>query len=74
MDIFERVQMFFLRLEMYTEVPPTTEMMDTIILMMVEVLSILGVATEEIKQSRMSDSLRVCHSLLNNFQKNSGRS
>ena len=55
MDIFERVQMFFLRLEMYTEVPPTTEMMDTIILIMVEVISILGVATEEIKQNRMSE-------------------
>lgn len=54
MDIFERVQMFFRRLEIYTEVPPTKEMMDTIVLIMVEVLSILGVATEEIKQSRMS--------------------
>jgi hypothetical protein len=46
---------FFRRLEVYTEVRPTTEMMDTIIRIMVEVLSILGIATKEIKQGRMSE-------------------
>ena len=46
--------MFFRRLEIYTEVPPTTEMMDIIIQIMIEVLSILGIATREIKQGRMS--------------------
>ena len=55
MDIFERIEMFFRRLELYTSVPPTTEMMDTIILIMVEVLSILGVATKEIRRGRMSE-------------------
>ena len=55
MDIFERIEMFFRRLEEYTDVPPTTEMMHTIILIMVEVLSILGVATEEIGQGRTSE-------------------
>jgi hypothetical protein len=47
--------MFFRRLEVYTDVPPTMEMMDTIILIMVEVLSILGVATKEIRRGRMSE-------------------
>jgi hypothetical protein len=55
MDIFERIESFFRRLETYTEVPQTTEMMDTIVLIMVEVLSILGVATKEIRQGRMSE-------------------
>ena len=55
MDMFERIEMFFRRLEVYTDVPPTTEMIDTIILIMVEVLSILGVATKEIGQGRMSE-------------------
>ena len=55
MDMFERIEMFFRRLEVYTDVPPTTEMMDIIILIMVEVLSILGVATKEIGQGRMSE-------------------
>ena len=53
-DIFERIEGFFRRLEIYAEVPPTTEMMDTIIQIMVEVLSILGIAMKEIKQGRMS--------------------
>jgi hypothetical protein len=52
-DIFERVEMFFRRLEIYTEVPPTMEMTDIIVQIMVEVLSILGIATKEIKQGRM---------------------
>ena len=53
-DIFERVEMFFRRLEIYTEIPSTTEMMDIITQIMVEVLSILGLATKEVKQGRMS--------------------
>jgi hypothetical protein len=54
-DIFERIGMFFRRLEIYIEVPLTTEMMDIIIQIMLEVLSILGIATKEIKQGRMSE-------------------
>ena len=53
-DIFERIEMFFRRLETYTQVPATTEMMDMIIQIMVEVISILGIATKEIKQGRLS--------------------
>ena len=47
--------MFFRRLETYTQVPSTTEMMDMVVQIMVEVLSILGIATKEIKQGRMSE-------------------
>ena len=53
-DVFERIELVFRRLEIYAEVQPTTEMMDMIIQIMVEVLSILGIATKEIKQGRMS--------------------
>ena len=53
-DVFERVEMFFRRLEVYTEVPATTEMMDMITQIMAEVLCILGIATKEITESRMS--------------------
>ena len=55
LDIFERIEMFFRRLETYTEVPLTTEMMDIIIQIVVEVISILGIATKDIKQSRTSE-------------------
>jgi len=54
-DIFERIETFFRRLEIYTEVPVTTEMMDIIIQIMVEVLSVLGIATKEIKEGRTSE-------------------
>jgi hypothetical protein len=52
--------MFFRRLEVYTQVPPTTEMMDMLIQIMVEVLSILGIATKEIKQGRLSEYFIFC--------------
>jgi hypothetical protein len=55
-DIFERMENFFQRLEIYTNESPTPEMMDIIVKIMVEVLSILAIATTEIRQSRMSES------------------
>jgi len=54
-DVFERMENFFQRLEIYTVVSPTLEMIDINVKIMVEVLSILGVATREMKQGRMSE-------------------
>jgi hypothetical protein len=51
-DIFMRIECFFRRLESYTEVPPTDAMADVIVKIMVEVLSILAIATKDIKQGR----------------------
>jgi hypothetical protein len=56
-DIFERIESFFLRLETYIEVQPTTGMRDIIVKIMVEVLSILAIVTKEINQRRMSGFL-----------------
>jgi len=53
-DIFERIEMLFRRLEIYTEVPPTSEMMEIVVRIMAEVISILGIAMKEITQGRMS--------------------
>jgi hypothetical protein len=53
-DIFERMENFFQRLETYTRVSPPPEMIDVIVKIMVEVLSILGIATEEVKQGHTS--------------------
>jgi hypothetical protein len=55
LDVFERIENFFRRLEVYAEVPPTPEMMDIIVKVMVEVLSILAIATKEIKQGLPSE-------------------
>ena len=54
-DIFVRIENFFKRLESYTEVPPTAAMTDVIVKMMIEVLLILAIATEEINLGRSSE-------------------
>src|ERR1700744_5019376 len=51
-DIFERIENFFKRLETYTEVRPSEAMKDIIVKIMVEVLNILGIATKEIKRGK----------------------
>ena len=56
-DIFERMEAFFRRLEIYTSIQPNQEMVDTITTIMVEVLSVLAIATKEIKQGRTSKCL-----------------
>ena len=53
-DIFERIETFFQRLEIYTRVSPPPEMINIIVRIMVEVFSILGIATKEMKQGRTS--------------------
>jgi hypothetical protein len=47
--------MFFGRLEVYTEVEPTPEMMGMMVRITVEALSILGIATKEIMQGQTSE-------------------
>ena len=54
-DIFVRIEGFFRRLESYTEVPPTASMIDVIVKIMIEILSILAIATKEIRQGRSSE-------------------
>jgi hypothetical protein len=53
-DLFARIENFFKRLESYKEVPPTPAMTDMIVKIMVEVLSVLSIATAEIKRGRGS--------------------
>jgi hypothetical protein len=54
-DIFERIENVFRRLETYIGLPPTTEMTDVIVNVMVQVLLILALATKEFKQGKMSE-------------------
>lgn len=57
-DIFERIEHFFGRLEIYTEVPTTETMRDIIAKIMVEVLGIFAIVTKEIKQGRAKKYLK----------------
>jgi hypothetical protein len=56
-NVFERIENFFRRLETYVQVPPSAGMTDMIVKIMIEVLSILAIATREISQSRSSKLL-----------------
>ncbi|KAH8984815.1 hypothetical protein EDB92DRAFT_1818883 [Lactarius akahatsu] len=49
-ELFERIGFFFKRLETYTEVTPTAAMTDIITEIMVEVLTIFGIATKELRR------------------------
>ncbi|KAH9052645.1 hypothetical protein EDB87DRAFT_398940 [Lactarius vividus] len=49
-ELFERIGFFFSRLETYTEVTPTAAMTKIITEIMVEVLTIFGIATKELRR------------------------
>ena len=73
-DLFERIENFFKRLESYTAVPPTDAMTDIIVKIMMEVLNIFAIATKEMKQNRASALLSViCNFRLIRVQKNISR-
>jgi hypothetical protein len=54
LDLFECLASFLKRLEIYTTITPTPIMTDIIIKIMVELLSVLALATKQIKQGRLS--------------------
>jgi hypothetical protein len=54
LELFECLGSFVKRLEIYVMIPSTTAMTDIIVRIMVEVLSVLALATKQIKQGRFS--------------------
>ena len=56
-DLFESVEQFLNRLEIYTKVPHTVAMTEIIVKILVELLSILALTTKQIKQGRTSKSV-----------------
>ena len=55
LELFNRIERFFGRLDIYTGITPTTAMRAIIIDIMVEVLSILAIATKEVSCGRFSE-------------------
>ena len=53
-DLFDRIENFFGRLKTYVDLPPTPEMTDTIVHVMVEVLRVLALVTKDIKRGKLS--------------------
>jgi hypothetical protein len=54
-ELFNRIEHFFRRLEIYNGVTPTMAMTDMVIEIMVEVFAILAIATKEVKRGRVSE-------------------
>ncbi|KAN0127791.1 hypothetical protein V8E53_014404, partial [Lactarius tabidus] len=51
-ELFDKIENFFIRLQTYTEVPPTAAMTNVVGKIMAEVLCLLAIATKEMKQKR----------------------
>jgi uncharacterized FlaG/YvyC family protein len=56
-ELFERIESFFKRLGVYTQVSLTAEMAEVFVKIVAEVLSILSIATKEVQRKRASESL-----------------
>ena len=56
-DIFECIENFLRRLRIYAEIPRTPAMTEMVIKIMVELLSVLALATKQINQGRFSMSV-----------------
>ena len=56
LHLFESIGNFVQRLDIYTKIPPTTVMTQILVKIIVELLSILALATKQIKQGPLSES------------------
>ena len=55
-DLLESVKHFLDRLDIYTRIAPTVSMTEMIIKILVELLSILALATKQLQQGKLSES------------------
>ena len=55
-DLLESIEQFLKCLDIYTRIPPTPAMDDTVVKILVELLTTLALATRELNQARSSES------------------
>ena len=56
-DIFECIENFLRRLNIYTEIPPTPAMTEMVIKIMAELITVFALATKQMKQGPFSMSV-----------------
>ena len=66
LELFECLGSFLKRLEIYTNIPPTPIMTDIVVKMLLELLSVLALATKQIKQGRFSEPTTIYKQLFLN--------
>ena len=54
-DLFESIERFLRRLDIYTKIPLPTPMIEILVKIMSEILSTLALATKQIKRGRLSE-------------------
>ena len=57
MNIFESIENFLRRLEIYTKITPTVAMTEMVVKILVELLSTLALATKQIEEGKSSKSV-----------------
>ena len=57
MDVFESIDHFLNRLDIYTKIPPTVGMTEMIVKILVELLYTLALATKQMKEGKPSESV-----------------
>ena len=55
--MLEAIEHFVNRLDIYTQIPPTPAVDDMVVKILVELLSVLALVTEELNQRRSSESV-----------------
>ena len=76
-DLFESMESFLRRLNIYSKIPPTSEMTEIFTKILIEFLSTLALGTQQAKQGRLSKRLRLTcwrSFRLNVTQRSSGKS
>ena len=56
-DLFETIEHFLNRLDVYTSITPTVPMTEMVVKILVELLSTLALATKQIKEGKSSESI-----------------
>jgi hypothetical protein len=56
-DLFESIEHFLNRLDIYTRISPTVAMNEMVVKLLVELLSTLALATKQIKEGKSSESI-----------------
>ena len=56
-DLLESVEQFLNRLDIYTKIPPSVSRTEIIIKILVELFSIFALATKQLRQGKLSESV-----------------
>ena len=59
-DFLESIGQFLNRLDIYIRIPPTPTMDEIAVKILVELISTLGLVTEELNQQKSSESVLTC--------------